>query len=46
MLIGPASVEQLDFALDALAAPLDASIMARIDAIARDLAGTDATYAR
>ena len=46
VLIGPATVEQLDFALDALAQPLEASMLARVDAIARDLSGTDASYAR
>lgn len=46
ILIGPATVEQLDFALDAIARPLDPSLLERVDAVARDLAGTDATYAR
>lgn len=46
VLVGPASVEQLDFALDALAVPLEAAALTRIDEIARDLAGTDASYAR
>jgi aryl-alcohol dehydrogenase-like predicted oxidoreductase len=46
VLIGPATVEQLDFALDALADPLDGPTLARVDEIARDLSGTDASYAR
>lgn len=47
VLVGPASVEQLDVALDALSAPpLSADLLARIDAAALELAGTDARYAR
>lgn len=46
VLVGPASVEQLDFALDALARPLETSMLARVDEVARDLSGTDARYAR
>lgn len=46
VLVGPATTEQLDFALDALARPLDAEHLQRIDRIAQNLAGTDARYAR
>ena len=46
VLLGPATCEHLDVALDALAQPLDDATMRAIDDVARDLAGTDATYAR
>jgi len=46
ILVGPASVEQLDAALDACARPLSPEAGARIDAIHRDHLGTDASYVR
>jgi aryl-alcohol dehydrogenase-like predicted oxidoreductase len=46
ILIGPATLGQLDQALDACARPLDAAVVGRIDALFRDFQGTDATYAR
>ncbi|MFO0668325.1 MAG: aldo/keto reductase [Polyangiaceae bacterium] len=46
VLVGPATCEHLDVALDGLAQPLDDATMRAIDDVARDLAGTDATYAR
>jgi aryl-alcohol dehydrogenase-like predicted oxidoreductase len=46
ILIGPASTEQLDAALDAAALAVPPEALARIDEIHRDFTGTDATYAR
>jgi len=47
ILVGPTSVEQLDLAIDACAAPpLPEDLVARLDAIHRSHEGTDAVYAR
>ncbi|MEO6418183.1 MAG: aldo/keto reductase [Polyangiaceae bacterium] len=46
LLVGPASVEQLDFALDAVAHPLPPSIAAKVEELHRAFTGTDASYAR
>jgi aryl-alcohol dehydrogenase-like predicted oxidoreductase len=46
LLVGPASVEQLDFALDAVARPLPPEASKRIEDLHRAFTGTDATYAR
>jgi aryl-alcohol dehydrogenase-like predicted oxidoreductase len=46
VLVGPASVEQLDDALDACAAPIAPSVRAEVDALHHALVGTDARYAR
>jgi aryl-alcohol dehydrogenase-like predicted oxidoreductase len=46
VLVGPASVDQLAIALDALAKPLDSALLRRVDEVALALAGTDARYAR
>jgi aryl-alcohol dehydrogenase-like predicted oxidoreductase len=46
ILVGPASVEQLDAAIDALAKPLPKEIIDRADQLHRAFQGTDASYAR
>jgi aryl-alcohol dehydrogenase-like predicted oxidoreductase len=46
ILVGPGSVAHLDDALDAIATPLPSQAIDAIDAIHRDLVGTDASYAR
>ena len=46
ILLGPASVEQLDAALDAVAKPLPKEIIDRADDLYRAFQGTDASYAR
>jgi aryl-alcohol dehydrogenase-like predicted oxidoreductase len=46
ILLGPASVEQLDAAIDAVAKPLPKEVIDRADQLYRDFHGTDATYAR
>ena len=46
ILLGPASVEQLDAALDAVATPLPKEIIDRADDLYRAFQGTDASYAR
>ena len=46
ILLGPASVGHLDAALDALARPLPADHVARVEALHAALTGTDARYAR
>ena len=46
ILLGPASVEQLDAAIDAVAKPLPAEVVERADRLYRDFQGTDAVYAR
>lgn len=46
ILVGPGSVAHLDDALDAVATPLPSQAVEAIDAIHRDLVGTDASYAR
>ncbi len=46
ILLGPASVAQLDEALDAVARPLGAELRARIDAIHTSFTGTETSYAR
>ncbi len=46
ILLGPASVEQLDAALDALEKPLPKEIIDRADDLYRAFQGTDASYAR
>jgi len=46
ILVGPGSVAHLDDALDAVATPLPSQAIDAIDAIHRDLVGTDASYAR
>jgi aryl-alcohol dehydrogenase-like predicted oxidoreductase len=46
ILVGPATVEQLDAAFDAIARPLSNEARARIDELAREWAGTDTSYVR
>jgi len=46
ILVGPASVEQLDAAIDALAKPLPKEIIDRAEQLHRAFQGTDASYAR
>ena len=46
ILLGPASVEQLDAAIDAVAQPLPKEIIDRADELYRAFQGTDASYAR
>jgi aryl-alcohol dehydrogenase-like predicted oxidoreductase len=46
ILLGPASVEQLDAAIDAVAKPLPKEIIDRADDLYRAFQGTDASYAR
>ena len=46
ILLGPASVEQLDAAIDAVAKPLPKEVIDRADELYRAFQGTDATYAR
>ncbi len=46
VLVGPATVEHLDAALEACAKPLPPEVVARVDEVYREWLGTDATYAR
>ena len=46
ILVGPASVEQLDQAIDAVARPLSSDALARIDELGREWSGTDTAYVR
>src|SRR5207237_8992249 len=46
ILLGPASVEQLDAAIDAVAKPLPKEVIDRADELYRAFQGTDASYAR
>jgi aryl-alcohol dehydrogenase-like predicted oxidoreductase len=46
VLIGPASVEQLDAAIAGCAKKLPEGLAARIDEVQRAFVGTDAVYAR
>jgi len=46
ILLGPASVDQLDAAIDAVAKPLPKEISDRADELYRAFQGTDAAYAR
>src|SRR3954468_5962132 len=46
ILLGPASVEQLDVAIDAVAKPLPKDVVAKADELYRAFQGTDAVYAR
>ncbi len=46
VLLGPASVQQLDDALDAVERPLDARVAARIDELSREWSGTETNYVR
>jgi aryl-alcohol dehydrogenase-like predicted oxidoreductase len=46
VLVGPASVEQLDQAIDATSRVLSAKALARIDELAREWIGTDTNYVR
>jgi aryl-alcohol dehydrogenase-like predicted oxidoreductase len=46
ILVGPASVAQLDEAIDAAGKTLSADALKRIDELAREWAGTDASYVR
>ena len=46
ILLGPASVEQLDAAIDAVAKPLPLEVMEKADEHYRAFQGTDAVYAR
>jgi aryl-alcohol dehydrogenase-like predicted oxidoreductase len=46
ILIGPATVAQLDEAIDAVARAISDSARARIDELGRDWAGTDTNYVR
>jgi len=46
ILLGPATVDQLDAALDAMAKPLPKEVIDRADELHRSFQGTDASYAR
>lgn len=46
ILIGPATIEHLDAAIDAVERPLSSETLARIDAIHRAFQGTEVSYAR
>src|SRR5207248_11005400 len=46
ILLGPASVEQLDAAIDAVKRPLPKEVIDRADELHRAFQGTDASYAR
>ena len=46
VLVGPASVEQLDQAIDATSRVLSAKALARIDDLAKEWIGTDTNYVR
>lgn len=46
ILLGPASVDQLDAAIDAVAKPLPQEVIDRADELYRSYQGTDASYAR
>src|SRR5260370_3592460 len=46
ILLGPASMEQLDAAIDAVAKPLPKEVIDRADELHRAFQGTDASYAR
>ena len=46
VLVGPASVEQLDQAVDSIARPLSGDARSRIDELARAWSGTDTAYVR
>ena len=46
ILLGPASVEQLDAAVDAVGQPLPKEVIDRADELYRAFQGTDASYAR
>jgi aryl-alcohol dehydrogenase-like predicted oxidoreductase len=46
ILVGPASVDQLDQAIDAIGRPLSGEALARIDELWREWSGTDTAYAR
>jgi aryl-alcohol dehydrogenase-like predicted oxidoreductase len=46
ILLGPASVDQLDAAIDAVAKPLPKEVIDRADELHRSFQGTDASYAR
>jgi aryl-alcohol dehydrogenase-like predicted oxidoreductase len=46
ILVGPASVQQLDDAIDALSHTLSKEALARIDELWREWNGTDTSYAR
>jgi len=46
ILLGPASVEQLDAAIDAVKRPLPKEVIDRADELHRSFQGTDASYAR
>ena len=46
ILLGPATVDQLDVAIEAVAKPLPKEVIDRADDLYRSFQGTDATYAR
>ena len=46
ILVGPASVEQLDQAIDAIGRPISSEALARIDELGREWSGTDTAYVR
>lgn len=46
VLVGPATVEQLDQAVDSIARPLSGDARSRIDELARAWSGTDTAYVR
>jgi aryl-alcohol dehydrogenase-like predicted oxidoreductase len=46
ILVGPASVQQLDDALDAMGRALSREGLARVDELAREWRGTDTNYVR
>jgi aryl-alcohol dehydrogenase-like predicted oxidoreductase len=46
ILVGPANVEQLDQAIDAIGRPLSSAALARIDELGHEWSGTDTAYVR
>ncbi len=46
ILVGPATVDQLDQAIDAVARPLSTEALASIDELGREWSGTDTAYVR
>ena len=46
ILVGPATVQQLDDAVDAIGRTLSSDALARIDELSREWSGTDTNYAR
>jgi aryl-alcohol dehydrogenase-like predicted oxidoreductase len=46
IIVGPATVQQLDDAIDAVARPLSKEAIGRVDELARQWSGTDTSYVR